>query len=145
MLVAAAAGTLIGHTEGWAEESQGDGVRERVMQIGKLAIHIGTAGQAKRSPLEQLAGWLTLAALGLTGLTCVLALVFVLGQPGCDTDASPPTWTEPIDSVAAVAAVAGMAAGVGALVLRRWAPALISLAGCPVALVVVLASTCAFY
>jgi hypothetical protein len=145
MLVAAVAGTLIGHTEGWAVESQADGVRERVMQIGRIAIHIGTAGQARRSRLEQLARWFTLASLSLTGLTCVLALAFVVGQPGCDTNASPPSWTEPIDSVAAVAAVAGMAAGVGALMLRRWVPALISLAGCPLALVVVLASTCAFY
>jgi hypothetical protein len=140
LLVAAAGGTLIGRAEGWAEQSQADGVRERVMQIGKLAIHVGTAGQAKRSRMEELAGWLTLASLALTGLTCLLALVFVLGQPGCEADASPPT-----DSVAAVAAVAGMTAGVGVLVLRRWVPALISLVGCPVAVVIVLASTCAFY
>ena len=37
-----------------------------------------------------------------------------------------------------------MAAGIGALLLRRWIAALISLVGCPVALLLVLVSTCAF-
>ncbi len=47
--------------------------------------------------------------------------------------------------MAAVAAIGGMAAGIGALILRRWIPALISLIACPVALLFVLGSTCAFY
>ena len=58
LLVAAAAGTLIGRSEGWAERSQADELRERVLHLGKLAIHIGTAGQAKRSRMEELARWL---------------------------------------------------------------------------------------
>jgi hypothetical protein len=142
LLVAAAAGTLVGRSEGWAEQPQ-NGVRERVIQIGKLAIHVSTAGQVKRSRMEELARWLANAALGLTAITCVLALVFVLAQPDCSTGGGPPHWTDPIDSVAAVAAIAGMAAGVGALVLRRWITALISLIACPAALLSVLLSTCA--
>ena len=144
LLVAAAAGTLIGRSEGWAVQRQGDEVRERVLQVGKLAIHLGTAGQAKRSRMEELARWLATAALALTTATCVLALIFILAQPGCDGGGGPPRWTDPIDSVAAVAAIAGMAAGMGALILRSWIAALISLIGCPVALLLVLVSTCAF-
>lgn len=142
MLVAAAAGTLFGRSEGWAEPAE-NGVRERVIHLGKLAIHVGTAGQVRRSRIDQLARWLADAALGLTAITCVLALVFVLAQPDCSTGGGPPRWTDPIDSVAAVAAIAGMAAGVGALLLRRWIAALISLIACPVALLSVLLSTCA--
>jgi hypothetical protein len=145
LLVAAVAGTLVGRSEGWAERNQMDGVRERVIHIGKFALHVGTAGQAKRSRLEELARWLSTAALALTGATCVLAFVFVVAQPGCDTSGSPPGWTNPIDSIAAVTAIAGVAAGIGTLILRRWIAALISLVACPVALLFVLASTCAFY
>jgi hypothetical protein len=144
LLVAAAAGTLIGRSEGWAVQSQSDELRGRVLQVGKLAIHVGTAGQAKRSRMEELARWLANAALALTAVTCVLALVFVLAQPGCSGGGGPPHWTDPIDAVTAVAAIAGMAAGIGALILRRWIAALISLVGCPVALLLVLVSTCAF-
>jgi hypothetical protein len=145
MLVAAVAGTLIGRSEGWAERSQADGVRDRVIQIGRLAIHVGTAGQAKRSRLEELGRWLSVIALALTGITCVLAFTFVVGQPGCDTAGSPPGWTNPIDSIAAVTAIGGATAGIGTLILRRWIAALISLVVCPVALLFILASTCAFY
>jgi hypothetical protein len=145
LLVAAAAGTWIGREEGWAVQSQADGVRDRVLQIGKLAIHVGTAGQVRRSRLEELARLLSAAALLLTAITCVLGLVFVLAQPDCQTNGSPPGWTSPVDSVTAVAAIAGMAAGVGALLLRRWMVATASLIVCPVALLLVLASTCAFY
>jgi hypothetical protein len=144
LLVAAAAGTLIGRSEGWAVQNQSDELRERVFQVGKLAIHVGTAGQAKRSRIEELARWLANAALGLTALTCALAIVFVLAQPACSGGGGPPHWTDPIDAVTAIAAIAGMAAGIGALILRRWIAALISLVGCPVALLLVLVSTCTF-
>ena len=144
LLVAATAGTLIGRSEGWAERSQADDVRDRVLQLGKLAIHIGTRGQVKRSRMEELARWLANAALGLTAITCVLALVFVLAQPGCSGTGGPPHWTDPIDALTAVAAIGGATAGIGALILRRWIAALISLVGCPVALLLVLISTCAF-
>ena len=144
LLVAAVAGTLIGREEGWAVQSQADQVRDRVLQVGKLAIHVGTAGEAKRSKLEELARWFATSALALTTVTCALALAFVLAQPGCDTGGGPPHWTDPIDAVTAVAAIAGVSAGIGALILRRWVAALISLVGCPVALLLVLVSTCAF-
>jgi hypothetical protein len=145
VLVAAAAGTLIGRSEGWSEQRQVEGVRKRVVQIGRLAIHVGTAGQVRRSRIEELTRWLSTITLGLTAVTCVFALVFVLAQPGCDTTGSPPGWTNPIDSVAAVTAIGATAAAVAVLVLRRWIVALVGLVLCPVALLFVLASTCAFY
>jgi len=145
LLVAAAAGTLVGRSEGWAERSQADDLRERVLQLGRLAIHIGTAGQVKRSRMEELGRWLAAAALAFTAITCFLAIVFVLAQPGCSGSGGPPPWTDPIDAVTAVAAIAGMASGIAALILRRWVAALISLAGCPIALLLVLVSTCAFF
>lgn len=145
LLVAAAAGTLMGRSEGWADQGQGTGVREIFMRAGKVAIDVGTAGQVRRSRMEELAGWLSVVTLALTALTCLFALVFVLAQPGCDASASPPNWTNPIDSAAAVTAIAAMAAAVGSLALRRWVVALIGLVICPVSLLFVLASTCAFY
>jgi len=145
MLVAAAAGTLTGRAEGWAEQSQSGGVKEMFVQAGKLAIDIGTAGQIRRSKMDELAAWLSLATLSLTALTSLFALVFVFAQPGCDTSATPPDWTNPVDSVAAITAIGAMAAAVGALLLRRWVVALVGLIICPVAVLFVLASTCAFY
>jgi hypothetical protein len=145
LLVTAAAGTLTGRSEGWAEQGQGNGVRGMFLQAGKLAVDIGTAGQVRRSRMEELAGWLSLATLALTALTCLFALTFVLAQPGCDASASPPDWTNPIDSIAAVTAIGAMATAIGTLLLRRWVVALIGLGICPVALLFVLASTCAFY
>jgi hypothetical protein len=145
LLAAAASGTLVGRSEGWAEPGQVDGVRDMLLQAGKFAVHVGTAGQARRSRIEELASWLSLLTIGLTALTCLFALIFVVAQPGCDESASPPGWTNPIDSVAAVAAVGAMAAAIGALLLRRWIVALVGLFVCPVAVLFVLASTCAFY
>jgi hypothetical protein len=145
LLVAASVGTLIVRSEGWAERNQADGVRDRVIQIGWLALHVGTAGQARRTRMEELARRLAIVALALTAVTCALAFLFVVAQPGCDTGGGTPDWTDPIDSIAAVTAIGGMAAGIGTLILRRWIVALISLVACPVALLFVLASTCAFY
>jgi hypothetical protein len=143
LLVVAVTGTMIGRSEGWAEQSQADGVRDRVIHIGKLAIHVGTVGQAKRSRMQELATLLAGASFTLTALTCLFALVFILVQPGGE-DCKPPTWTDVIESIAAVSAILAMAAGVGALLLRRWVVALFSLAVCPVALLLILASTCFF-
>jgi hypothetical protein len=145
LLLTAAAGTLAGRSEGWAQRSQGDGVRDRVVQAGKVAIDIGTAGQIRRSRMEELARWLTLATVGLTALTCLLSLVFVLAQPGCDAGTSPPAWTNPIESGAAVTAIAATAAALGVLLLRRWLVALLGLVVCPIAVLLMVASTCAFY
>jgi hypothetical protein len=145
LLVTAAGGTLMGRTEGWSERGQTDGLRELLLGFGRTAIDVGTAGQIRRSRMEQLAEGLSIATLALTGVTCALALLYVLAQPGCDASASPPDWTNPVDAVAAVTAIGAMAAAVGTLLLRRWLVALFGLVACPVAVLFVLASTCAFY
>ena len=146
LVIVAAAGTLLGRSEGWAEQSQGDGVRDRVIHLGKIAIHIGTVGQVKRSRMEKLGRLITYAALGLSGLTLLLALILTTaGQPDCRGGEGPAGWTDAIDSVVAVTAIGGIAAGVAGLLMRRWVVALISLVVCPISLLVVLASTCAFY
>ena len=145
LVVAAAGGTLVGRSEGWAAQTSAGGIREMFVQAGKLVIDIGTAGRVRRSRMEELAGWLSLITIGLTAVTCLFAFVFVLAQPGCDASASPPGWTNPVDSIAAVTAIGAMAAAVGALLLRRWIAALVGLVICPVAVLFVLASTCAFY
>jgi hypothetical protein len=145
LVVAAATGTLTGRSERWAEQGRTDGVRNLLVQFGTMAVDVGTAGQIRRSRLQQLAEWLSLVTVGLTALTCALALLFILAQPGCDASASPPDWTNPIDAVAAITAIGAMAAAVGTLLLRRWMVALIGLVLCPVAVLFVLASTCAFY
>jgi hypothetical protein len=146
LVVAAVTGTLLGRSEGWAEQGQGNGVRDRVIHLGRIAIHVGTAGQAKRSRMEKLARWTIYAALGLSALTLLLALILTtVGQPDCGGGEGPAGWTDAIDSVVAVSAIGGIAAGVAGLVMRRWIVALISLIVCPISLLVVLASTCAFY
>jgi hypothetical protein len=144
MLAAAAVGTIVGRSEDWAAESQAEGLRGAALGIGKIAIHIGTAGEARRSRIDELARWFTYAALGLTALTGALGIIFVLAQPGCETSGGPPSWTTPIDSIAGITAILAVAAGIGGLFLRRWIPALIALVLNPIALFFILASTCAF-
>jgi hypothetical protein len=83
LLGGAAVGTLIGRSEGWSDESPVDGVRERVIGFGKLAIHVGTGGAARRSRVAQLGRWISAAAIALTVVTAILAVAFVLPQPEC--------------------------------------------------------------
>ncbi len=145
LVSAAAIGTLMARSEGWSDQSQMQGVRDRVIRIGRVAVHVGTRGQARRSRMERLARWLSTTALALTGVTCVAALVVGLAQPACGTGLGPPGWTDVFAAVTAVASIAAMAAGVGALLLRRWLVALASFVVCPLAVLLLLASTCAFY
>lgn len=146
LLGAAAVGTIIGRSEGWAEGNPVDGVKGRARGAGKIAIRGGGGGAVQRSRIEQLAGWLSTAALLLTAVTVLLAVGYIVPQPECGGGAaSPPGWTDPIDSVAAVTGIGAIAAGVAALVLRRWIAALVSLVVNPIALLLIVASTCAFY
>ena len=143
LLTAAAVGTLMSRSEGWADESQTVGAGH-AGELLKLALHIGTAGALKRARLERLADWFALAALAFTAVTGLLAVAFVLSQPSCQANGTPPDWSDPIDAVTAVTAVTAIAAGVGGLVLRRWVPAVVALIVNPVAVFLILASTCAF-
>ena len=134
LLVAAGIGTLMGRSEGWGEESAADGARDRVMEIGKAAITVGTGGAVRRSRLERLGRMLSIVAISLTAVTVVLAALFTFPQPDCGGGGGgPPGWTAPVDSVAAVAGIGAIAAAIGALILRRWIAALISLVINPIA------------
>jgi hypothetical protein len=140
LIAAAVTGTVIGRSEGWASESQIDGVRKHASRLGQVALHVGTGGASSQSKLDKLARWFSIAAYGLSALTAALALVFSLAQPGCGGDA--PGWAAPFGSAASVSAVAAVAAGVGALVLRRWVPALVAVVINPVAFLAMIISTC---
>src|SRR5262249_30869492 len=131
LVIAAVTGSLLGRSEGWAGQGQGNGVRDRVIHFGRIAIHVGTVGQGKRSRSEKLARWITWAALGLSGVTLLLALILTtVGQPDCGGGGGTAGWTDAIDSFVAVTATVGIAAGVAGLVLRRWIVALTSLIVC---------------
>jgi hypothetical protein len=145
LLLAAAVGTLMAREERWAEQGQMDGVRDHVVQIGKFAIHIGTGGQLRRSRLDQLARWLSLVAGALTAVACAAALAVALAQPSCGNGIGPPGWTSVFAAITAIAAIGAVASACGALLLRHWIVALVALVACPIAVLSVLVSTCAFY
>jgi hypothetical protein len=146
MLAAAALGTVVGRAEHWDRDPGlvGD-VRGGATAVGKRAIDIGTGGAVARAQLDKLARWLTMGSLAMTGVTAALAIAFVDAQPGCDGAEIAPEWTETVASISALTAIAAIAAGIGALLLRRWVPALIVLVANPVVGLLMLASTCAFY
>ncbi|MGH2956820.1 MAG: hypothetical protein ACRDL6_07500 [Solirubrobacterales bacterium] len=146
MLVAAGLGTIVGRVEDW-DQPPGlvNDVKDGATAVGKRAIDIGTGGAVARAQYEKLARWLTLGSLALTGITAALAVAFIEAQPGCEGGEIAADWTETVASVSAISAVAAIAAGIGALLLRRWIPALIVLVANPLVGVLMLASTCAFY
>jgi hypothetical protein len=118
-------------------------VRGGATAVGKRAIDIGTGGAARRAQYDKLARWLTLATLALTGLTIALGIAFVIAQPGCDSEVNPGDWTDTVGSISAFSAIAAIASGIGALLLRRWVPALIALVVNPVVGLAMIISTCA--
>ena len=145
LLAGAAIGTLIGRSEdgGWRVASTESGSASSASARGGLSV--GTGGAAG-APGSSSLGWMSLAAIGLTAVTAVLAVAFVLPQPECPyADERPPGWTNPSTRPPPSPGVLALAAGITALVLRRWIAALISLVTNPIALLAILASTCAFY
>jgi hypothetical protein len=146
MLAAAGLGTVVGRVEGWTEPpGLVDDVRDGATAVSKMAIDIGTGGAVARAQLDKLARWLTMGSLAMTGITAVLAVAFIGAQPGCEGGEIAPGWSETVASISALTAIAAIAAGIGALLLRRWVPALVVLAANPVVGLLMLASTCAFY
>ena len=126
VLLAAAIGTVVGRARRWAQ----------------------TDGQAEVEPegIRIAARTLVWTALALTAAVVVLVLVFMSGQPACGGDGgTAPGWTDPVGLLAGIAGLAAMASAIGALTLRRWLVALIVLVVSPSALLVMIASTCAFY
>lgn len=146
MLAAAGLGTIAGRVEGWAEPpGLVDDVRDGATAVGKRAINVGTGGAVARAQLDKLARWLTMGSLAMTAITAVLAVAFIGAQPGCEDSEIAPGWTEMVAPISALTAIAAIAAGIGALLLRRWVPALVVLVANPVVGLLMLASTCVFY
>jgi hypothetical protein len=123
------------------------------------AAAIGTVVIRLRSPAEAAAGaappawiatvapWLAAAAIGLTGLTVVLVFVFAGPQPECGSGdpEEAPGWTDLVGGAAVVTAALAVAVGFAAFLARRWIAALIAFVVNPFALLLMIASTCAFY
>jgi hypothetical protein len=154
MLAAAAVGTVVGRSQDWgATDPVSEGIAG-AKALGKRAL----GGVASQSPdafghpvsgprREAAARWFTIVSLGLTAATIALALIFMGPQPACggsDTSGAP-AWTDTVGAAAGVTAIVAIAAGIGALLLRRWLVAVISLVANPIAVGLMIASTCAFY
>jgi hypothetical protein len=154
MLAAAAVGAVLGRTQDWAETDPLSEARHGLKSLGKRAFGEVSSrspdafGQPASGPRREAAArWFTIVALSLTGATIVLALIFMGPQPSCggsETNGAP-AWADTVGAAAGVTAIGAIAAGVGALLLRRWVVAAISLAVNPIAIGLMIASTCAFY
>ena len=144
LLGGAAIGTLIGRSEGWrvevaSTESGSASSASASRRSRRQEARLGAPGSSRPG------WWMSLAAIGLTVVTAVLAVAFVLPQPGAVRRRAPPNWTTPSTwppPSPGCSRSRGRDHGPG---LRRWIAALISLVTNPIALLAILASTCAFY
>ena len=84
-------------------------------------------------------------AIALTCLTALLTVIFMVPQPECESGSDGPGWTDAVAAAAVISAFAAFLAGVVALVFRRWFVALGSFVVSPGALLLLLATSCAFY
>jgi DNA-binding transcriptional regulator of glucitol operon len=143
MIAAAAVGTLAARTQDWDETDPVTEARAGAAALGKRAL----GGLGYRPSFDTVARWLSIGAFAFTGLTVILAIVFIGPQPGCggSNTGGGPGWTDTVGAIAAITAIGAIASGVGALLLRRWLPSLVSLVVNPFAFLFMVASTCAFY
>jgi hypothetical protein len=143
LIAAAAVGTIVGRVEGWGSTDTVTEARAAATSIGKGALGPLFADSRR----EAVGRFFSIWAFGLTAATVVLAIVFIGPQPACGGSGgeSPPTWTDTIGAIAGITIIGALAAGIGALLLRRWFPALVATVVNPFALLFMAASTCAFY
>jgi hypothetical protein len=143
LIAAAVVGTVVGRAQGWATTDAVAEARAAATSIGKGALGPLVADSRR----EAIGRFFSIWAFGLTAATVVLAFVFIEPQPACGGggNESPPTWTDTIGAIAGITIIGALAAGIGALVLRRWLPALVATVANPFALLFMAASTCAFY
>ena len=146
MIVAAAVGTVMGRREGWGDtdavaEARA-GATAMGKSVGKWALGPLLEGSRRDAAGRFFSNW----AFAFTGATVFLALVFIPPQPACGGGGGePPGWTDAVEAIAGITSIGAIAAGIVALLLRRWLPALVSLVANPIALILMAASTCAFY
>jgi hypothetical protein len=142
MVAAAATGTVTGRRQGWADTDAVAEARAGATAVGKWAL----GGLLRGSRRDTAARFFSTWAFAFTGATIFLALVFIPPQPACGGGGGePPGWTDAMQAIAGITLIGAIAAGIGALLLRRWLPALVSLVANPIALLLMVASTCAFY
>ena len=146
MIGAAAVGTVMGRMEGWADTDAVAEARAGAAavgkSVGKWALRPVLAGSRRDAAAEFFSTW----AFALSAATIFLAVVFISPQPACGGGGGePPGWTDAVEAIAGITSIGAIAAGVAALLLRRWLPALVSLVANPVALLFMAAATCAFY
>lgn len=141
MIAAAAVGTVRGRLEGWGDSDAVAEARAGVSAVGRWALG-GILGDVRR---ESAAQFFSAWAFALSGATIALALLFIPPQPPCGGGGGePPAWTDAVEVAAGITSIGAIAAGIGALLLRRWLPALTSLVVSPVTLLFMAAATCAF-
>jgi hypothetical protein len=141
LIGAAAVGTVLGRAQDWSETDAAAEARAGAAAIGKRTVGGFFAGSRKDAAARFFTAW----AAGLTALTVILALVFIESQPGCPIpEEGPPAWTDTLGAIVGISAMGAIAAGVGALLLRRWIPALATLVANPFAMLFLAASTCVF-
>jgi hypothetical protein len=142
MIGAAAVGTVMGRREGWADTDAVAEARAGATAMGKWALGGLLADSRRDAAARFFSNW----AFAFSAATIFLALVFIPAQPACGGGGGePPGWTDAMQAIAGITSIGGIAAGIGALLLRRWLPALVSLVANPLALLFMAASTCAFY
>jgi hypothetical protein len=89
----------------------------------------------------------SLAGLGFTALTFVLAWIYASPQPSCGGSGteSAPDWTDGVLWAATFTSIVAAILGVFGLVARRWFVALVCFVVNPLLLIFMAASSCAFY
>jgi hypothetical protein len=118
-----------------------------------VVASLTTLGQAparpEQAPKAERAGrWVAIAALAFTALTVVLAVIDIQPRPSCGGAESPedaPDWADALIPFVSASAIGAIALGLAALLFRRWLTALASLVVTPLAYIIMIGSTCAFY
>jgi len=146
MIAAAAVGTVMGRREGWGDSDAVAEARAATSAVGKSVGKWALRPLLEESRRDAAAEFFTTWAFALSAATIALALIFITPQPACGgTGGEPPGWSDTVGAIAGITSIGAIAAGIAALLLRRWVPALVSLVASPAALLFMAASTCAFY
>ncbi len=146
MIAAAAVGNVMGRREGWGDTDAVAEARAGATAVGKSVGKWALGGLIVGSRRDAAGRFFSNWAFAFTGATVFLALVFIPPQPACGGGGGePPGWRDTMQAIAGITSIGAIAAGMAALLLRRWLPALVSLVASPLALLLMVASTCAFY
>ena len=145
MIAAAVVGTVMGRRERWGDTDAVAEARAEATAVGKSVGRWALGGLLADSHRDAAGEFFSTWAFALSAATVALALLFIPPQPPCGGGGGePPGWTDAVEAIAGITSIGAIAAGIAALLLRRWLPALVSLAANPIALLLMAAATCAF-